>query len=92
MKNVRIELSSLAELKWKDDSLDLAWLVLVLPYLTEPVCVLKEASRVLKGDASIVLLDLLPHERSAYRQEMGHVRLGVSREELTGWLRQPICH
>lgn len=86
LKNVRVELSSLTELELNDDSLDLAWLVLVLPYLTEPVCVLKEASRVLKDKASIVLLDLLPHERSAYRQEMGHVRLGVSREELTGWL------
>ncbi len=86
LENVSVELSSLTELKLNDDSLNLVWLVLVLPYLTEPVSVLKEASRVLKGNASIVLLDLLPHERATYRQEMGHVRLGVSRHELAGWL------
>jgi ubiquinone/menaquinone biosynthesis C-methylase UbiE/DNA-binding transcriptional ArsR family regulator len=86
LENVRVELSSLTELTLADDSLDLAWLVLVLPYLTEPVSVLKEAARVLKRNAPVILLDLLPHERSAYRHEMGHVRLGVSREELSDWL------
>lgn len=84
--NVRVELSSLTELTLSDSALDLAWLVLVLPYLTQPADVLKEAARVLKPAAPLVLLDLLPHERAAYRHEMGHVRLGVSREELAGWL------
>ncbi len=86
LDNVRLELSSLTELSLEKSSLDLAWLVLVLPYLTEPESVLKEASRVLKRKCALVLIDLLPHERSNYRQEMGHVRLGVSRDELTAWL------
>jgi ubiquinone/menaquinone biosynthesis C-methylase UbiE/DNA-binding transcriptional ArsR family regulator len=86
LDNVRLELSSLSELSLERNSLDLAWLVLVLPYLTEPETVLSEVARVLKRHRSLVLVDLLPHERSNYRQEMGHVRLGVSREELNAWL------
>ncbi len=86
LKNVRIELSSLTELSLEKKCLDMAWLVLVLPYLTEPESVLSEAARVLKRHRPLVIVDLLPHERSNYRQEMGHVRLGVSREELERWL------
>ena len=84
--NVHVELASLAELPLAKGCLDLAWLVLVLPYLSEPQQVLAEAARVLKRKRRLVLVDLLPHDRAQYRQEMGHVRLGVSRQELKGWL------
>ncbi len=86
LDNVRIEHSSLADLSLADSVLDLAWLVLVLPYLLEPMAVLTQARRVLKPESPLVLVDLLPHERTAYRQDMGHVRLGVSRRELEVWL------
>lgn len=86
LKNVRLELSALTELPLEKNCLDLAWLVLVLPYLTDPPGVLSEAARVLKRHRRLVLVDLLPHERSSYRHEMGHVRLGVDRKELAGWL------
>jgi ubiquinone/menaquinone biosynthesis C-methylase UbiE/DNA-binding transcriptional ArsR family regulator len=86
LDNVRLELSSLTELSLERHSLDVAWLILVLPYLTEPESVFTEAARVLKRQRSLILVDLLPHERTSYRQEMGHVRLGVSREELSQWL------
>ena len=84
--NVRIEQATLTELPLADQSLDAAWLVLVLPYLDDPVEVLRESARVLKPKAALVIVDLLPHDRVAYRQEMGHVRLGVHRTEMTGWL------
>lgn len=84
--NVRIEHSSLSELSLKDASLDVAWLVLVLPYLAEPVSVFAQAARVLKSRAPLVIVDLLPHERTTYRQEMGHMRLGVSRKEIEDWV------
>ncbi len=88
LKNVRLEHSSLTELSLETNTLDLAWLVLVLPYLSEPVKVLQEAARVLKPECPLVLVDLLPHERLGYRQEMGHLRMGVEREELDEWLCQ----
>jgi ubiquinone/menaquinone biosynthesis C-methylase UbiE/DNA-binding transcriptional ArsR family regulator len=84
--NVRLEQSSLSELPLKARQLDGAWMVLVLPYLSDPAEVLREAGRVLKPSSPLVIVDLLPHDRSSYRQEMGHVRLGTSRDELESWL------
>ncbi len=86
LKNVRIEHASLTDLPLDNDALDAAWLVLVIPYLESPSDVLREAARVLRPGAPLVIVDLLPHERSAYRQEMGHLRLGTHRSELEGWL------
>ncbi len=84
--NVRVEQSSLTDLPLEDAYLDAAWLVVVLPYLSEPIEVLTEAARVLKPAAPLVIVDLLPHDRDAYRQEMGHLRLGTERDELQSWL------
>lgn len=88
LDNVRIEQAALTELPLEDDSLDAAWLVVVLPYLNEPADVLSEAGRVLKSGAPLVIVDLLPHDRTAYRQEMGHLRLGTQRDELSSWLKK----
>ncbi len=86
LDNVRIEQTPLTDMSLESCILDVAWLILVLPYLTDPVCVLREAARVIKPACSLVLVDLLPHDRDAYRHEMGHVRLGVNRTELDQWL------
>ena len=42
--------------------------------------------RVLKPNRSLAIVDLMPHERSAYKVEMGHLRMGVSSGELNDWL------
>ena len=83
--NVKLLQSSLTKLPLPDSCCDLAWMVLVLPYVEHPESVLAESARILKPDASLVVLDLLPHERSSYRQVMGHLRLGQDRRELEEW-------
>lgn len=88
LENIRFVQSHLTELPLEDRHFDAAWLVLVLPYIHNPIEVLAESCRVLKTGKSLVLVDLLPHDRAAYRQEMGHVRLGTDRQELEGWLTQ----
>lgn len=88
LSNVHFTQSNLTELMLSDNHFDVAWLILVLPYIRNPVEVLTESARVLKPQKPLVLVDLLPHDRTAYRQEMGHVRLGTPREELEGWLSQ----
>lgn len=85
-ENVRFVQSSLTELPLADQHFDAAWMVLVLPYVHDPISVLSESARILKDSKSLILVDLLPHDRQAYRQEMGHVRLGISHDELEGWL------
>lgn len=88
LENIRFVQSHLTELPLEDCHFDAAWLVLVLPYIHNPIEVLTESCRVLKPGRSLVLVDLLPHDRAAYRQEMGHVRLGTDRPELESWLAQ----
>ncbi len=85
LSNVRLERAELHDMPIGDGVLDAAWLVLVLPYLTSPQAVLADAARVLKANASLMLIDLLPHDRQAYKFEMGHLRLGTDRAELQGW-------
>ncbi len=84
--NVECVLSSLTAIELPDHLLDAAWMVLVLPYLEAPTDALREAARILKRRRPLVILDILPHDRTAYCQEMGHLRQGVSQSELTRWL------
>jgi SAM-dependent methyltransferase len=84
--NVEIRRGDLEALPVETASLDLALVVLVLPYVAEPGAVIAEAARTLKRGGTLLLCDLMPHERVEYRQTMGHLRLGVSGDEMAGWM------
>jgi ArsR family transcriptional regulator len=84
--NVAIHRGELEALPLQDATLDAATLILVLPYLAHPGRVLAETARVLKPRGRVMLCDLLPHDREAYRQQLGHVRLGFSEAQIHGVL------
>lgn len=86
--NVDIRRGGLEELPVENGVVDLACLMLVLPYVPEPQPVIAEAARVLKAGGRLMISDLMPHEHEEYRQTMGHQRLGVGQTELLGWLKQ----
>jgi ArsR family transcriptional regulator len=50
--------------------------MLVLHHVGDPSKVLAEAARILKPGGSVLIVDMLPHDRESYRQQMGHVWLG----------------
>jgi ArsR family transcriptional regulator len=87
LANVDIRRGDLEELPLDDASLDAAFLVLVLPYVAEPGRVIAEATRVLRPGGRLLITDLMPHERSEYRETMGHQWQGFSEETLGGWMR-----
>lgn len=64
-----------------DAQLDAAMMMLVLHHLPEPERALTEAARALKAGGRMLLVDMLPHDRESYRQQMGHVWLGFSEEQ-----------
>ena len=52
-----------------------------------PATALVEAYRALKPDGRMLVIDMMPHQREEYRQQMGHLWLGFSRDELESWTR-----
>jgi ArsR family transcriptional regulator len=84
--NVELRHGELEELPVADGELGAALLVLALHHAPEPSAVLAEAARAIAPGGRLVVVDMLPHDREAYRKEMGHVWLGFSERQLGGWL------
>jgi ubiquinone/menaquinone biosynthesis C-methylase UbiE len=74
--NVELRRGELEALPIDDARLDAATLMLVLHHLPEPDRALAEVARVLKPGGRAIVVDMLPHDRENYRQQMGHVWLG----------------
>ena len=80
--NVELRRGDLEALPIDDAKLDAATLALVLHHLADPRRVLGEVARVLKPGGQLLVVDMLPHDRESYRQQMGHVWLGFSEEHV----------
>lgn len=87
LANVEIRRGELESLPIEDAALDAAFLVLVLPYAAEPGRVIAEAARALRPGGRLLITDLATHERSEYRQTLGHQWLGFGRTEMLPWMR-----
>lgn len=79
--NVELRRGELEALPIAEGQLDAALLMLVLHHIAEPANVLREAARVLEPGGRLILVDMLPHDREHYRQQMGHVWLGFPEEQ-----------
>jgi ArsR family transcriptional regulator len=84
--NVDVRRGGLEALPIDDAVLDAALCVLVLHHLADPGRALAEAARVCKPGGRLLVVDMLPHDREAYRRQMGHVWLGFSEEQARGYL------
>jgi ubiquinone/menaquinone biosynthesis C-methylase UbiE len=82
VRNVDLRRGDLEALPIDDGLLDAATLMLVLHHVPEPERALAEAARVLKPGGRAIVVDMLPHERENYRQQMGHVWLGFAEEQM----------
>jgi ArsR family transcriptional regulator len=80
--NVELRRGELEALPIAEARLDAATLALVLHHLPEPGRSLAEVARVLKPGGRLLVIDMLPHDRDSYRQQMGHVWLGFSDEHV----------
>ena len=85
--NVDLRRGELEALPIDDRRLDVATLMLVLHHVPEPTHALAEVARVLRPGGRAVIVDMLPHDRESYRQQMGHVWLGFSDEHMRQMLK-----
>jgi SAM-dependent methyltransferase len=81
-QNVELRHGELTALPIDDGNVDVATLMLVLHHIESPESAINEASRVLKPGGRILIVDMLPHDRAEYRQDMGHVWLGFPEETI----------
>jgi ArsR family transcriptional regulator len=81
LENIDLRRGELEALPIDDQRLDAATLMLVLHHVPEPGKALAEVARVLKHGGRLLLVDMLPHDRESYRQQMGHVWLGFSEDQ-----------
>ncbi len=59
----------------------------VLHFADDPGAAIKEAARVLRPGARLVIVDFAPHQLENLRTEHAHRRLGFASEEVAGWCR-----
>jgi ubiquinone/menaquinone biosynthesis C-methylase UbiE/DNA-binding MarR family transcriptional regulator len=87
-ENVELRAGALETLPLGTASVDAATLMLVLHHLASPIEALKEAARVLKPGARLLIVDMAPHDHEEYRQRMGHVWLGFADDQMRKLLTQ----
>lgn len=84
--NVEFRQGELELLPVREAELDLAALILVLPFVPDPARVLAEAAHAVEPGGRVLVLDLQPHERAHYSQAMGHLWHGMSQGQMLQWL------
>ena len=85
-RNVDLRQGELEGLPIKDGELDAAMLSLVLHYSPSPARALSEVGRALAPGGRVLVVDMLPHDRHEYQQQMGHVWLGFSEKQMGRFL------
>jgi ArsR family transcriptional regulator len=100
LDNVELRRGELIELPVDSGELDIALLLLVLPYVESPDQVLAQAARATRKSGRLVIVDMLKHQRTNYREDLGHTWLGFEEKQLRDWLTeagwrpqrwQPLC-
>jgi len=86
LPNVELRQGELEALPIDDGELDAAMLFLVLHYTVDPARVLAEARRALAPTGRLLVVDMIPHDRDEYRQQMGHLWQGFDAAQLKDWL------
>ena len=69
-----------------DGQLDVAMVALVLHHVPDPARALAEIHRVVKRGGRVMIVDMLPHDRVEYQQQMGHVWLGFAEKTIKKFL------
>lgn len=84
--NVQLRVGELESLPLETGVLDAATMILVLHHLESPEAAVREAARCIRPGGQLLIVDMLPHNRTDYRIELGHVWLGFSEENIAQYL------
>ena len=80
--SVEFRHGNLEALPIDNGEIDVAVMALVLHYVPDPARALGECARVLRRGGRALVIDMLPHDRAEYQQQMGHVWLGFPDKQM----------
>jgi SAM-dependent methyltransferase len=84
--NAEVRRGDLCALPLRDGELDAAVLFLVLHHQPQPLEVLAEVARAVRSGGRLLVVDMMPHDREEFRDQMGHTWLGFAEQPLRHWM------
>jgi ubiquinone/menaquinone biosynthesis C-methylase UbiE len=88
IRNCSIRQGDIFDLALPRDSFDVVIIHQVLHFLDDGGRAIREASRVLRPQGRLLVVDFAPHDLEFLRDEYAHRRLGFSPDTVTQWLEQ----
>jgi len=85
-KNAQVRQGDIYALPFADKTADLISIHQVLHFLDDPQRALLEARRIMKPGGKMIVVDFAPHELEELRSAHAHRRLGISAEQMSGFL------
>jgi ubiquinone/menaquinone biosynthesis C-methylase UbiE/DNA-binding transcriptional ArsR family regulator len=86
LRHAQVRQANIYELPFAEGFADLVTIHQVLHFLDEPQRALVEARRILSPKGRLLIVDFAPHDLEDLRSEHAHRRLGLSSEQMAGWL------
>ncbi len=83
--NIEFRTGKMEDLPLQDEEVDAAVAGLVLHHSPDPSLALREMFRVIKPGGTVTIIDFQSHQEEWMRDELAHVWLGFSKEELEEW-------
>jgi SAM-dependent methyltransferase len=88
VRNTEFRLGDALELPLKPGSVDAAFCVMVLHFLSDPELAVSELCRITRAGGRVILLDLIAHGQAWMREKMAHRWLGFEKNAIEAWFRK----
>ena len=86
--NFEFRSGTMEDLPLKNEEVDAAVAGLVLHHSPDPAMALQEMHRVIRPGGTVTIIDFQSHQEEWMREELAHVWLGFSKDELEQWFER----
>jgi RNA polymerase sigma factor (sigma-70 family) len=88
LRNIELSTGDVNKLSLQDESLDMAYCVVVLHHVLDPAECIKEMSRVLKKGGQLIVADFEAHKFDVLQHEYSDLWLGFEKTQIAKWLKK----